>query len=380
MRVFEVLSATANSSVPNNQTWYRNLYEPLVEMGHDVVLFPAKEGQRAMQLDDRAARARFSENLLNTFLHEHAKKPFDLFLAYLKDGMVETDTIDQIRKVGVLTCNFSCNNAHQFHIVEEISPYFDYNLHSERDAREKFLDIGANPLWWPMASNPKYFKPLDLARTIDVSFVGANYALRARYVAHLLEGGIDVHAYGPRWQRPAKTRWRALAKHYLLLWRALTALSLTARAHASAVLADYDFRYSLSTRFPGNFHAPISDSELIALYSRSHISLGFLEVYDRHDPSRALVQHLHLREFEAPMSGALYCTGYTDELAEFFEPNREVIVYRNRHELLDKARYYLTHPTEAEKIRRAGHARALRDHTYHHRFRALFRQIGLKHT
>ena len=28
--------------------------------------------------------------------------------------------------------------------------------------------IGANPLWWPMASIPKYFKPIDVPRTIPV--------------------------------------------------------------------------------------------------------------------------------------------------------------------------------------------------------------------
>ena len=40
MRVFQVLAATGNVNVPGSQVWLRNLYEPLVEMGHDVVLVP----------------------------------------------------------------------------------------------------------------------------------------------------------------------------------------------------------------------------------------------------------------------------------------------------------------------------------------------------
>lgn len=380
MRIFQTLRATTNSSVPENQTWHRNLYEPLVEMGHDVVLFSAEEGKRAMRRNDAAARTAFSQKLLDAFRNEHTKAPFDLFFAYLMDGMVDPGVIDEIRKISVPTCNFSCNNAHQFYLVDELSPHFDYSLHSERDARQKFLAIGANPLWWPMASNPKYFKPLDVPHTVDVSFTGANYALRARYIFHLLANGVNVHTYGPGWQRTARTRWRAVAKHYWLLWKSLVAVSLTEQTRASAILADYDFRRSLSMRFPGNVHAPVSDEELIALYSRSRISLGFLEVYDRHDPSSVVTQHLHLREFEAPMSGALYCTGYMDELAEFFEPDKEVLVYRNQHELLDKVRYYLAHPAEAAKIRQAGHTRALRDHTYHRRFQTLFAEIGLENT
>jgi spore maturation protein CgeB len=377
MRIFQALSGSGNLILPGNRTWLRNLYEPLLELGHDVVLFPLEEGRRAMQRNNARARAAFSQKLLDAFRRKHAHKPFDLFFAYLMDGMVEPGVIDEIRKTGVPTCNFSCNNAHQFYLVDALSPHFDYNLHSEKDARSKFLAVGANPLWWPMASNPKYFKPIDVPRTVAVSFVGMNYALRARYIDHLLENGIDAHAYGPAWKSGSQTQWRSIGKRYLLALQALAARSADAQARASSLLAEHDFRRHLAAKFPNNVHDPVSDEELIALYSRSQISLGFLEVYDQHDPSRVVTRHLHLREFEAPMSGALYCTGYVDELVEFFEPDQEVLVYRNEQELLDKVRYYLAHPDQAERVRQAGHKRALRDHTYHRRFQTLFSALGL---
>lgn len=378
LRIFQVIESTANTLIAGNQTWYRNLHEPLLELGHEVTLFSAYAGRQAMRHDSATLRADFSRKLLDAFQVAHAKKPFDLFFAYLMDGMVDPGVLDLIRQSGVPTCNFSCNNTHQFHLVDELSPHFDYNLHSEKDARGKFLAINANPLWWPMASNPKYFKPVDVPRTIDVSFVGANYALRTRYINHLLENNIDTHAYGPGWQFGDLTRQRAILKHYWFLFKAATAISTSKQNQASAKLAELNLRRSLAARYPKNVHPPVSDEELIALYSRSHISLGFLEVYDQHDPSRPLTQHLHLREFEAPMSGALYFTGYTDELAEMFEPDQEVVVYRNQYELLDKVQYYLAHPNEAKKIRLAGYNRALSDHTYHRRFETLFRKLGLE--
>jgi hypothetical protein len=378
MRIFQVIEGTSNAAVPGSQTWLRNLYEPLVDLGHCVFLFSPKEGRQAMQRRDPKGRAAFSQKLLETFRREHSRQPFDLFFAYLMDGMVEPGAIDEIRKTGVPTCNFSSNNTHQFDLVDEISPHFDYNLHAEKAARENFLSVNANPLWWPMASNPKYFKPLDVPRTVAVSFVGANYALRARYILHLLGKEVDVHAYGPGWQWGTTSRWRSFAKRNKYLFLAVLAKSPTAQYRASANLADHDLRRNIGACFPRNTHPPVSDDELIALYSRSQISLGFLEVYDRHDASRTVSQHIHLREFEAPMSRALYCTGYMDELAEMFEPDKEVLVYRNEHELLDKVRYYLAHPDEAEKVRQAGHARALGDHTYHLRFQMLLHQIGLE--
>ena len=377
MRIFQAIHNATNPHAPGSLTWYRNLYEPLVELGHDVTLFSTEEGRKARQRKDAGLRARFSEKLLDTFRYEHARRPYDLFFSYFTDGMIEVDVIDKIRSMGVPTCNFSCNNAHQFYLVQNISPHFDYNLHSEKDARGKFLAIGANPLWWPMASNPKYSKPVDVSRAIDATFVGANYAIRAKYIKHLLENGVGVHVYGPGWLWGATSAWRSAAKRVKYLLLAFMALSPQAQYAASAKLCDHDFRRNMAASFPQNVHPPVSDEGLIALYSSSHISLGFLEVYDRHNPSLAVTQHLHLREFEAPMSGALYCTGYTDELAEMFEPDKEVLVYRNQHELLDKIRYYLGHTKEAKQIRQAGRRRALKEHTYHHRFLQLFRAIGL---
>ena len=294
------------------------------------------------------------------------------------DGMVDPGAIDELRRSGVPVTNFSCNNAHQFDLVDEISPHFDVNLHAEKDARAKFLAVGANPLWWPMASNPIYFKPVDAPRTVAASFVGANYALRARYIVHLLQNQVDAHVYGPGWLTGDLSARRALTKRYYFLALAAFSPSAPRRAWASAKLEELDFRSSVARRFPANVHPPVSDEELVTLYSRSHVSLGFLEVYDGHDPTRPVTQHLHLREFEAPMCGALYCTGYLDELAEHFEPDKEVVVYRNQHELLDKVRFYLAHPAQAAVVREAGLRRALADHTYQRRFQTLFRALGLE--
>lgn len=77
------------------------------------------------------------------------------------------------------------------------------------------------------------------------------------------------------------------------------------------------------------------------------------------------------------MCGALYFTNYSDELAEHYKVDKEVIIYRNEHELLDKIQYYLNHQDEAEKVRQAGYKRALGCHTYQKRFEDLFEEIDL---
>src|ERR1017187_3964313 len=178
MRILAALPSSPNGSLPQSVTWRRNLGEPLLDMGHDVVFLPVEDGIEARRTRSDAQRHSFSEEMVGRFKKEHARRPFDLFMAYVMEGMVEPSAIDEIRRSGVPCCNFSCNNIHQFSLVKNLAPHFDYNLHSERAARQKFLDIGATPLWWPMAANPAYFKPHAVARTVPVSFVGANYALR----------------------------------------------------------------------------------------------------------------------------------------------------------------------------------------------------------
>ena len=133
----------------------------------------------------------------------------------------------------------------------------------------------------------------------------------------------------------------------------------------------------INKQSPYSIHSTLSDPELISLYSRSKLCLGILEVYENHNPSLRLQKHLHLREFEAPMCGALYCTGFSDEIAEMFEPGKEILTYSSYPEMVEIIKYYLLHDTEANQIREAGYKRALSDHTYHIRFKQLFQSIGL---
>ncbi len=136
-------------------------------------------------------------------------------------------------------------------------------------------------------------------------------------------------------------------------------------------------RYSLEL-FPGAYNKPLADSKMIEMYSASRINLGFLEVFEGHDAARCRLWHMHLRDFEIPMCGGLYCTDYSEELSEMFEPDKEVITCRGLQERIEKLRHYLGHPGQAKAIRQAGLRRALRDHTYQKRFRDLFRKIGLR--
>lgn len=79
----------------------------------------------------------------------------------------------------------------------------------------------------------------------------------------------------------------------------------------------------------------------------------------------------NMRLYEATGVGALLITEAAPNLADIFEPGREVVTYDGSKDLVDKARHYLEHDDERRAIAAAGQARTLREHTYDHRVREL---------
>ena len=384
MRIFLSMSPSGNANVPESKTWLHNLYEPLLDLGHDVFLVNIDKAARYLNVDRRSTsfKDKFSNYVLKIFKDENKNNQFDLFLSYFTDNTIYPDVIDEIKRESVPTANFSCNNTHQFYLVGKISPHYDFNLHSEKHARGKFKRINANPVWFQMAANPKYYHPITTNEIYDVTFVGSNYAKRSNYIWHLLENGINVDCFGPNWllNKPMpflRNIIKESKRNYHVL-KTLVSFSSTKRNKYSSIIALYDFNRHLRKKYKNRFHYPVPDELMIKIYSQSKINLGFLEVFDNHNPSLIVKQHLHLREFEVPMCGALYFTNYCDELSEFYEPDKEIVIYRNQHELFDKVNYYLSNPAQAEKVRKRGYERAVKCHSYQKRFQDLFDKISLK--
>ena len=65
------------------------------------------------------------------------------------------------------------------------------------------------------------------------------------------------------------------------------------------------------------------------------------------------------------------------ELALVYNVGEEIVTYRDEADCADKIRELLADPVKADRIRRAGRARALRDHTWDRRFAEAFELIGV---
>lgn len=365
LRIFYAAADAATAQVPGSRIWYYNLYQPLCDLGHDVVRFDydLTEHTRHHDLNVPAHRAfveqhrpRLERALLEQIERAHRESPIDLFFSYFYSADVTPETIRKIRDMGMVTVNWYCNGSYQFHLVADIAPAYDYCLVPEKFRLDDYRRIGANPIYNQEAANPNIYKPYPLPVEFDVTFVGQKYGDRPAYIRYLLDQGIDVRVWGPHWQE---------APSGIPLWRLV----------GSRVKR---FLFGHEPLFPPKVPAercgpPLSDEALVQMYSRSKINLGFSSVAD----TTTGIKQVRLRDFEVPMSGGFYIVEYMQELEEFFEIGKEIVCYRDKKDLAEKIKYYLVHDAEREQIRQAGMQRARRDHTWHKRFQDSFAQMGL---
>jgi spore maturation protein CgeB len=370
VRIFFASAATAHqAALPHSKLWHANLLESLTAMGHEVVVFDFDFGPFLEHVDPAIPehrrfiehnRPRLSQALLEQFLRALTKAPIDLFFSYFYSANVDPAAIREIGSTGVPTVNWFCNASYQFRLVSEIAPAFDWCLVPERFRLDDYRRVGATPIYCQEAANPNVYRPYDLPRAFEVTFVGQRYGDRPMFLTALNDSGVDVRAWGPHWDTPVVR---------LPAWR------LTAAAAKRIALRR-------PKQPPSNFPVdrcgpPLSDLEYVQMYSRSEISLGFTKVAEG-VPGPASIKQVRLRDFEAPMSGAFYLVERFDELEDFFEPDKEIVVFEDAEDLVEKAKHYLHNHSARERIRLAGLKRARRDHTWQSRFRQVFAEIGVQ--
>lgn len=244
-------------------------------------------------------------------------------------NIVSTYALEQIQKMGIITVNVSMDDR----LPDLWGSYkgirlgsvglaggLDLVLTSSPDCCVRYAVEGCPAVFWPMASDPGRFKPFpEDQKKYDVSFIGGKYGQRGRIIQQLLRAGMKVEAFGPGWPNGS------------------------ANADQSA-----------------------------EIFGKSRIILGVGTIaYNKN------LYTLKLRDFDAPMAGALYITHRNPDLLALFEEGREIECYLTIDECVEKVRYYLDHPIERQSIAAAGMARARRDHTWEQRLSTALNYVGL---
>ncbi len=92
------------------------------------------------------------------------------------------------------------------------------------------------------------------------------------------------------------------------------------------------------------------------IFNRSKINLNLT--------LRSIRSGIPLRVWDIMASGGFCMTNYQPELLLYFEENKDVVIFRNKEELLKKTAYYLKHDDEREAIARNGYNKVKKYHDY----------------
>ncbi len=288
---------------------------------------------RSLGYDDQSIkwlkqRDSMNKAMLEDFHKANAENPVDIVVGYVSGYTTDPKILQKMGEAGAVIFNFNWDDKLGFSGKmlggrwtgpAALASVVDLNLTNAPDSCIKYFIEGGLAMFWPEAAQSDIHKPYDLPFEYDVSFVGGKYGWRPKFIAKLRKMVINVTCFGNGW---------------------------------------------------GN--GPLSDEEMIKLYSRSRINLGFAGV----GHSKKLMC-LKGRDFEVPMSGGLYLTQDNPELSLVYEVGKEIATYKDEKDCAEKIRWLLTNRDEAAKIREAGRKRALNDHTWGKRFEDIFKLAGV---
>ncbi|HTD58109.1 MAG TPA: glycosyltransferase, partial [Solirubrobacteraceae bacterium] len=135
---------------------------------------------------------------------------------------------------------------------------------------------------------------------------------------------------------------------------------------------------------------PLPHSEMVEVFASSKINLNLsnsskpaglkarLQRLLRFRPPPLRPPQIKGRNFEVLGCGGFLLTERVPHLERYFELDREVAVFDGADDLLEKVGYWLDHEEERRRVADAGYRRVLSEHTYDHRFAAIFATLGLE--
>lgn len=286
----------------------------------NVHRFTQSNGKYGQSVTDRSTNGR---RLLELVKNLCSETQLHLVICQTWNYMMPWQALEAVRKMGIITVNICMDDRHAFYSnfkdgewsgTYNLIPALDLVLTAAPETCVWYAVEGCLAVFWPEASEPSIFHPMDIPKKHDVCFVGGNYGIRTKIVRSIKKRGIKVECYGNGWP---------------------------------------------------NGRIPTQD--VPALFASSKIVLGIGTISHCTD-----LYSLKLRDFDATLSGSMYLTHANPDLELLFDVGNEIVNYKSPKECADKCEYYLANEKEREAIAKAGLARSSRDHTWQVRFDKLF--------
>ena len=295
-------------------------------MGHELVRFDFKARERAV------GRRAMNRELVARAADARA----DLAFFFLAEDEIRPDTIRAVAREGrTMTMNWFADDHWRFEsFSRHYAPAFDWSVTTDHAAPARYRAIGyERAILSQWACNRYAYTKTATGIDHEVTFVGIEYGDRAAVAERIAAAGYAIECWGSGWPNGRL-------------------------AHDEMVRVFGSSRINLN--LPASWVPPPT----------------FRQRLTRRPPERRPDQ-IKGRTFEVPGSGGSLLTGRVANLEQYFELDREVAVFESTDDLVERIAHWLAHEGERAAVAEAGYRRVLAEHTYDHRFAAIFATAGL---
>lgn len=239
------------------------------------------------------------------------------------------------------------------------APYFSWTVTWCSGAVEKYHALGIkNIIGSQVWVDTELYQPVSKDKKIDVSFVGTINQGRVKVVESLRKAGINILVRGNGWPEGSVSQEEMLR----IISESKISLSLNSPA----------FHFGFKPVLRLFFRRAFMGEKGISFKFDGHHFLRNLRAW-----LQKRARQIKGRTFEIPACNTLAITQTADNLEDYYEPDKEILIYRDVPDLIEKIRYFLAHPEEREVIAERGYRRTLRDHTFERRINQIFLRTGI---
>ena len=189
----------------------------------------------------------------------------------------------------------------------------------------------------------------------DVTFVGQPHSDRREVAERIKDSGIDLRCWGNGWPEG-----RASQEDMIRIFSE-SRINLNLTKGSGAIDIKQIAKIFMNRRADDTYylHSPLMwvDNAKSFLNKRREQIKG--------------------RNFEIPGCGGFLLTADADNLGDYYASGKEIVIFKDALDLIEKAKYYLEHEEERAGIAKAGYERTIREHTYEKRFQELFKAMKL---
>lgn len=307
---------------------YFNFYLVLMQMGHEVELFDYMSELQTL------GKEGMNQKLLART--QEWRPTVTLFSLYT--DQFEPAVVERLREYTKTLCFFH-DDTWRVEYSRYWARHFDFFTTPDVYGEMKYREIGLlNAIHFPFGCNEQIFRKLDVAKKYDVSFVGGWHPYREWLIGRIRKAGISVEVAGYRWPKGEVDQ-------------------------EGMVRLFNESRINLNLSNSASWDARYLASSPRALINRLR--------------SRKNIEQMKARMFEVNGCGAFQLSYFVEGLAHCYDIDREIGVYADADDLVEKVRFYLEHSELRESIATVGYERTLNEHTFAKRFQKVFQRMGL---